>query len=220
MQETEQQDQAPVNDRQEDKHLFLGRSLMFAPLINGHRVNLVYSHKQLNNAVYPEMALRLLEGGFPKVDDMWSLLRVIATGGSVVLKGPSFINRKSYHMDTMGDVFMKTERTLVKALLTAVFSENANVTYGRVPISFKMVQGTYEFNSKKAFRSITLLFHAQNQPLEDLYRVRVEGVGRDLSMHQFTFEPSITWLTLRYPELRSWYLNANRRLWNALNSVD
>ena len=145
------------------------------------------------------------------MDDTWSLLRVVATGGSVILKGPSFINRKSYHMDSMGDVFMKTERTLVKALLTAVFSENANVTYGRVPISFKMVQGTYEFNSKKAFRSISLLFHAQSQPFEDLYRVRVEGVGRDLSMHQFTFEPSLNWLCNRYPEQRSWSVITNRR---------
>ncbi len=36
----------------------------------------------------------------------------------------------------------------------------------------------------------------------DAFRVTIEGTGHNLSMHQFKFEPSITWLCNRYPEMK------------------
>ena len=44
------------------------------------------------------------------------------------------------------------------------------------------------------------MFHAENESEKDLYRITIEGTGNDLSMHRFTFEPSLTWLCRRYPD--------------------
>ena len=98
---------------------------------------------------------------------------------------------------------MARERNLVDALMDIVFSKEGNVTYGRSPISFKVVSGVFKFNTTVAYRKATIYYHAENQSKDDLVRVTVEGTGHNLSMHQFKFEPSITWLCNRYPEKKS-----------------
>jgi valyl-tRNA synthetase len=98
---------------------------------------------------------------------------------------------------------MARERNLVDALMDIVFSKEGNVAYGRSPISFKVVRGVFEFDTKIAYRKATIYYHAENQSKDDLFRVTIEGSGHNLSMHQFQFEPSITWLCNRYPEKKS-----------------
>jgi hypothetical protein len=114
------------------------------------------------------------------------------------LNGPRHPSPKCYKQHKMQDVFMRTERTLAHALTTAVFCKE--VPYGGSPISFIEVHVRFEFDTDTAFRCTTLMFHAENESEKDLYRITIEGTGNDLSMHRFTFEPSLTWLCRRYPD--------------------
>jgi hypothetical protein len=138
------------------------------------------------------------EGGFEAMDDLWDVLNRVAVGGPVSLKGPSYPNPTHYKPETMKEVFMRPERTLANALMTAVFCKE--VPYGCSPISFKEVYGCFKFDTNTGFRHATLLFLAGNESKKDSYRIRIDGTGNDLSMHKFTFEPSLTWLCSRYPE--------------------
>jgi len=154
-------------------------------------MRLLYKTSQLEEFIYPE-------GGFQVEADMWKLLQKVAVGGTISLNGPRFPNPKSYKLDKMQADFMRAERTLAHALLTAVFCKE--VPYGCSPISFKEASGCFKFDTDTAFRRATHVFRAENESEKDLYRITIEGTGDDLSMHRFSFEPSLTWLCRRYPE--------------------
>ena len=177
---------------------FHGRCVQYAPLSNGHRVRILYKTSQLEESIYPDLNRSLQEGGFRAREDLWGLLTTVAVGGEISLNGPRYPNPKCYKPDTMRAVFMRTERTLALALMTAVFCKE--VPYGGSPISIQEIQAKFEFDTKTAFRCATLLFHAENESPKDLYRITIEGTGNDLYTHRFTFEPSLTWLCRRFPD--------------------
>jgi hypothetical protein len=181
---------------------FLAKCAWYSPLPNGHTVRLLYKHEQLDEMIFPEMERALDERGFQQVG-FWDLLTKVAAGGTISLTGPRFHNADSYNPKTFKSIFMARERNLVDALMDIVFSKEGNVTYGRSPISFKVVSGVFKFNTTVAYRKATIYYHAENQSKDDLFRVTIEGTGHNLSMHQFKFEPSITWLCNRYPEKKS-----------------
>ena len=193
----------PVDEREKQgDDSFLGKCALYSPLPNGHSVRLLYKQNQLDGMIFPELERALDERGFQKVG-FWDLLTTVAAGGTISLTGPRFHNADSYNPKTFKSIFMARERNLVDALMDIVFSKEGNVTYGRSPISFKVVSGVFKFNTEVAYRKATIYYHAENQSKDDLFRVIIEGTGHNLSMHQFKFEPSITWLCNRYPEKKS-----------------
>jgi hypothetical protein len=177
---------------------FIGTCVIYPALGNGHKIRILYKDTQLEEAIYPDMRRAFQEGGFEARDDLWDVLNTVAVGGPVSLKGPSYPNPKHYKPDTMKEVFMRPERTLAHALMTAVFCKE--VPYGCSPISFKEVYACFKFDTDTGYRHATLVFLTGNESTKDCYRIRIDGTGNDLSMHQFTFEPSLTWLCRRYPE--------------------
>ena len=183
-------------DTNEDS--YHGRCVMYGPLSNGHRMRLLYKTSQLEEFIYPDLKRSLQEGGFQVEADMWKLLQKVAVGGTISLNGPRFPNPKSYKLDKMQAEFMRAERTLAHALLTAVFCKE--VPYGCSPISFKEASGCFKFDTDAAFRRATHVFRAENESEKDLYRITIEGTGDDLSMHRFSFEPSLACLCRRYPD--------------------
>ena len=177
---------------------FPGRCVV-STLPNGHKIKILYKNSQLEEAIYPNLSRTLQEGGFQAEGrDWWNFLKMVATGGTTSLNGPRYPNPRHYNLDTIQGVFMRAERTLAHALMTAVFCKQ--VPLGCSPISFKEVHVCFKFDASTAFRFATIVFRAENGPVKDLYRITIEGTGNDLSMHQFTFEPSLTWLCRRYPD--------------------
>ena len=174
------------------------RILVYPPLPNGHHIKLFYMDRQLNEVIYPAMIRALQEGGFEGDGDWWNLLTVVANGGEISLNGPKYPNPRRYQPDTIKDVFMRAERTLAHALMTAVFCKE--VPYGCSPISFKEVNGSFKFDTHTAFRQATFVLQAGNGSGKDLYRITIEGTGDDLTIHRFTFRPSLTWLCSRFPD--------------------
>ena len=122
---------------------FHGRSVAYAPLSNGHRVRILYKTSQLEESIYPDLNRLLQEGGFQAREDLWGLLTTVAVGGEISLNGPRYPNPKYFKPHTMHDVFMRTERTLAQALMTAVFCKE--VPYGGSPISIQEIQAKFEF---------------------------------------------------------------------------
>ncbi len=76
------------------------------------------------------------------------------------LNGPRFPIPRHYKPGTMQDVFMRAERTLAHALITAVFCKE--VANGCSPIPFKEVYGCFKFDIDTAFRRTTHVFKAEN----------------------------------------------------------
>ena len=175
-----------------------GRIIIFPTLPNGHKIRNLYLDRQLYGEIYPAMIRAFTDGGFVGDGDWWKLLNTVAVGGTIDLNGPKYPNPKSYQAGTIRNVFMSAERTLVHALMTAVFCKE--VPYGCSPISLQEVNGHFKFDSRTAFRQATLVFKAENESLTDLYRITINGFGEDLSKHQFTFEPSLTWVCSRFPD--------------------
>ena len=168
------------------------RCVVYPPLENGHSIKILYPVNELSS-VFTDLDRALEAGNFRMqvAMDRWDFLNTIAVGGTISLNGPIYPNPSFYRAETMRDVFMLGERTLAHALMRTVFSNV--VPYGCSPISFR-------FDTKTGFRSATIVLHAVNNPKEDLFRIRIEGNGDNLTMHQFTFEPSIPWLCARYPD--------------------
>ena len=184
----------------DDDH-FIGRSATYAPLPNGHVVRFLFRQAQLVGKIYPALEKALEKGGFESVGlDLWDLLTLVSVGGTVSFKGPRYPNPPSYKPDTIKDVFMKPERDLVQELMAIVFGVDDHASYGRTSISFEEVYGCFKFDTHTASRSAILVFRAENQSREDLYRVKIEGAPDDLSTHIFSFQPSATWLCSRYPQ--------------------
>ena len=175
------------------------RCVVYPPLENGHSIKILYPVNELSS-VFTDLDRALEAGNFRMqvAMDRWDFLNTIAVGGTISLNGPIYPNPSFYRAETMRDVFMLGERTLAHALMRTVFSNV--VPYGCSPISFKEVHGCFRFDTKTGFRSATIVLHAVNNPKEDLFRIRIEGNGDNLTMHQFTFEPSIPWLCARYPD--------------------
>ena len=177
---------------------FLGRSVI-STLSNGDTIRVLYKISQLEEVIYPNLIRTLQEGGFQAEGDLWDLLCTVAIGGTTSLNGPRYPNPKFFKTQTIKAEFMRSERDLAHALMTAVFCQEVATPYGRSPISFKEVNGFFKFDTDTGFRCATLMFHAENEPKEDLYQIVIEGTGNDLSKHRFTFDPSLTWLCRRYP---------------------
>ena len=185
----------------DDGDHFLGQCVTYPPLPNGHVVRLLFSCTQLDGKIYPALKEALEEGGFERAGlEAWDLLTMVSVGGAMSFTGPRYPNPSSYKPDTMQDLFMKPEQNLVHELMSIVFSVDGHASYGRTSVSFKEVNARFEFNTDTAFRSATLVFRAENQAGEDLYRVKIEGAPDDLSTHKFSFQPSVTWLCSRYPK--------------------
>jgi hypothetical protein len=119
------------HEKQGDDY-FLGKCAWYSPLPNGHKVRLLYKHKQLDEAIFPDLETALDERSFQKVG-FWDLLTMVAAGGTISLTGPRFHNASSYDWKTIKLTFMACERNLVDALMGIVFSKEGNVTYGRPP---------------------------------------------------------------------------------------
>jgi hypothetical protein len=182
----------------QEKIRFNGQCVMYPTLPNGHTIRILYNDSQLEEHIYPDLIRTLQQGGFQADGDWWKLLNTVATGGTISLNGPEYPNPKSYKPQTMKDVFMLAERNLAHALMTAVFCKV--VPYRCSPISFKEVYGSFDFDTRTAFRKATFVLQAENGSGKDLYRITIEGTGDDLSMHWFTFSPSLTWLCSRFPD--------------------
>ena len=192
----------PVDEHEEQGgDCFLGKCAIYS-FPNGRKVKLIYKQNHLDGNIFPDLRTALDERGFEKVD-FWDLLTTVAFGGTFSLKGPRFLNPRSYDLKTMKSAFMARERNLVDALMVIVFSKEGNVAYGSSPISFKEVNGGFKFDTKIAYRKTTIYYRAENQSEDDVFRVTIEGTGHDHSMHQFKFEPSINWLFNRYPDVKS-----------------
>jgi hypothetical protein len=174
-----------------------GRLIIFPNLPNGHKIQIMFFERQLNEEIYPAMIRAFTEGGFEGDGDWYKLLITVAIGGTIDLNGPRYPNPKSYQMDTIRNEFMSAERNLAHALMTEVFCKE--VPYGCSPISFQEVNGHFKFDTRTAFRQATLIFKAENESSTDLYRITIKGFGEDLFKHQFTFEPSATWVCSRFP---------------------
>jgi hypothetical protein len=192
----------PVDEHEEqDGDCFLGKCAIYS-FPNGRKVKLIYKQNQLDGNIFPDLGTALDGRGFEKVD-FWDLLTTVAVGGTFSLKGPRFLNPRSYDLKTLKSAFMARERNLVDALMVIVFSKEGNVAYGSSPISFKVVNGGFKFDTAIAYRKTTIYYRAENQSEDDVFRVTIEGTGHDHSMHQFKFEPSIKWLFNRYPDMKS-----------------
>ena len=226
----------PVDEQEKQGDDYLECALC-STLPNGHNVELLYKHEQLDKTIFPEMERALDERGFQKVD-FRDLLTTVAAGGTISLTGPRFQNQSGYSSGPRKMGFMWLERNLVNALMVIVFSKEGNISYGRSPISFEESIGIFNFDYETAYRKTTMYYYAERlyetQPLDDdeafgwrldggrrttkplgggrrtdhffdeidVFRVTIEGTGHNLSMHQFKFEPSITWLCNRYPEMK------------------
>jgi hypothetical protein len=68
------------HEKQGDNY-FLGKCAMYSHLLNGHKVRLLYKHKQLDETISPDLERALDERSFQKVD-FWDLLTTVAVGGS------------------------------------------------------------------------------------------------------------------------------------------
>lgn len=174
------------------------RVMIYDPLSDGYQIKVAIKERKLNEVIYPNMIRALQEGGFEGDVDWWTLWSIVAVGGELSLNGPLYPNPRSYQIDTIKDVFMRAERTLAHALMTAVFCKE--VPLGCCPISFKEVHGHFQYDTHTGFRRATHYFQAENGSKKDLYRIIIEGTGDDLSMHRFAFHPSFTWLRNRFPE--------------------
>ena len=184
-------------------------------LPNRHNVILMYKHEQLDRWILPGLDQALSERSFQQVD-FRDLLTTVAAGGTISLTGPRFQNQSGYSSGPRKMGFMWLERNLVNALMVIVFSKEGNVAYGRSPISFAESIGSFNFDYETAYRKTTMYYHALSDTISlgggrrvdhhfdelDVFRVTIEGTGHNLSMHQFKFEPSITWLCNRYPEMK------------------
>lgn len=194
----------PKQDQTEsstDQDCFMGRSFTVQYGDDGQQIRLIYKEIQLTESIYPDLDRAFESLGFDKVDG-WDLLTMIAVGGAMYLKGPRYDNEQLIQPHTMKHEFMVRERALVSALMTTLFSKQANVPYRRHPISFQVVHQHLEFVKSKVFRKATIMYHAEPGPPDDLYRVIISGSADDLCAHKFEFEPSSSWIDRRYPERR------------------
>ena len=117
---------------------FLGRSVI-STLSNGDTIRVLYKISQLEEVIYPNLIRTLQEGGFQAEGDLWDLLCTVAIGGTTSLNGPRYPNPKFFKTQTIKAEFMRSERDLAHALMTAVFCQEVATPYGRSPISFKEV---------------------------------------------------------------------------------
>jgi hypothetical protein len=164
-------------------------------------IKVLYLMPQLCEHLYPAFATAFRVHGFDAVP--WKdLLKKLTVGGEVDLKGKKFYNRKTYSPHTMEKVFMRRERDLVLELMTIVFNNRFSLAYARELTPFKQVSASLQFNTSIALRKTVLLFRADDGPMEDLYRVIIEGegAGDNLRIHRFKFQPSNCWLQARYPQ--------------------
>ena len=164
-------------------------------------IKILYLMPQLCEHLYPAFAAAFRLHGFDAVP--WKdLLYALTIGGEVDLKGKKFYNRKTYSPHTMDKVFMRRERDLVLELMTIVFDTRVTLAYARELTPFKQVSASLQFDSSIALRKTILLFRADDGPMEDLYRVIIEGegAGDNLRIHRFKFQPSRCWHQARYPQ--------------------
>jgi hypothetical protein len=186
---------------EDDDHEFYGHCCTIRPLQNGQTIRVLWKDKQLQEPLYPGFESTFRELGFDKVD--WGdLLWKVAFGGEVALKGLRFINKQHYNASSMYDVFMLSERALVKELLNIVMSKKANIAYMKERISFKQRGVCLKFDPSLAYRHTTLVFQARDECERDAYRIIIEGSGTGLYLytHTFQFQPSQTWLCQRFPQ--------------------
>ena len=182
-------------------HHFDGIQFVISPVGNLQTIKIVYDNQQLLTSLYPDFKAAFQAHGFEDVP--WeNLLYVLTVGGEVDLKGRKFINRQSYAPHTMDRLFMRRERALVSELMTIVFNHAGNVSYMRELAPFEEVLTSLQFDSSRAFRKTTMLFHAVHGPEADTYRIIIEGegIGANQRIHRFKFQPSRFWHCHRYPE--------------------
>lgn len=180
-----------------DSKSFLGRSVSYRMIINDQTVKAVWKEEQLNKSIFPsfESAFRAL--GFDNVD-WWKLLKKIAFGGKVKVKGPIFPEIPQYSDETIGG-FMSSECALAKTLLIRVFNVEDNLAYLREPTTIG-VEGTLKVcRADAALRRSVVMFTANDHPGKPLYRVIIDAhQGRVTRL--FRFQPSTHWVCSRFPE--------------------
>jgi len=82
----------------ESKH-FRGRSVSRVVIANDQLVKAVWKEEQLQKFIFPSFERVFRALGFDKVE-WWDLLRTVAFGGEIYLKGPKSIEPPSYTSET------------------------------------------------------------------------------------------------------------------------
>ena len=174
---------------------FCGRSVSCVIGVNRQIVKAVWKEEQLEKYIFPSFERVFRALGFDKVD-WWDLLRKVAMGGVIYLKGPKSIEPLSYTKETI-DYCLKPQRALAQSLLNQVFNKKDNLAFLRDPTDIGIV-GTHIKCHPGAFRGTEVTFRALDLPDDAFYFVEIVGhEGGDT--HRFHFEPSISWLCSRFP---------------------
>jgi hypothetical protein len=165
-------------------------------------IKVVYKHDQLEEKIFPAFKRTFEAYKFNQV--RWKdLLKAITVGGDIQLTGPKFIDRKSFHAETIPNVFMRRIREFVAELMNIVFNDEANLPFQRqrALAPCNEVAARFMYEPSTAFRKSTVYFHVEDGPEDDTYRVIIEGEGqgKNLGTHLYQFEPSLNWLAYRYP---------------------
>jgi hypothetical protein len=165
-------------------------------IANDQLVKAVWKEEQLQKFIFPSFERVFRALGFDKVE-WWDLLRTVAFGGEIYLKGPKSIEPPSYTSETI-DFCLKPQRALAQSLLNQVFNKKENLAYLRDPTDIGKV-GTRIKLHPGTFRGTEVTFRALDLPDSGFYSVQIVG-RKGCDTHRFRFEPSIEWACSRFPE--------------------
>ncbi len=84
--ERQHKDSEISNTESYKEERFLGRAFMIS--VHGRPIKLVYKETQMRASIYPDLDSVFESHGFEEVGDGWDLLRMVATGGAMVLQLP------------------------------------------------------------------------------------------------------------------------------------
>ncbi len=175
---------------------FRGRSVSRVVISIDQIVNARWKEEQLQKFIFPSFERVFRALGFDKVE-WWDLLRTVAFGGEIYLKGPKSIEPPSYTSETI-DFCLKPQRALAQSLLNQVFNKKENLAYLRDPTDIGKV-GTRIKLHPGTFRGTEVTFRALDLPDSGFYSVQIVG-RKGCDTHRFRFEPSIEWACSRFPE--------------------
>ncbi len=156
----------------------------------GRRSSCKSSYFPVLNGCFERSALTKWSGGI-------KLLRTVAFGDEIYLKGPTSIKPPSYTSETI-DFCLKPQRALAQSLLNQVFNKKENLAYLRDPTDIGKV-GTRIKLQPGTFRGTKVTFRALDLPDSGFYSVQIVG-SKGCDTHRFRFEPSIKWACSRFPE--------------------
>jgi hypothetical protein len=169
----------------------------------GRKVKVWYKTSQLERSVYPDLCQLLTAheidlSGYDSSNIVQILLRTVMFGGSIVFRGPTFIN------GPMEDILRK-ERDLVRKIVITVFNKEEHKPYQMEVTPIEEVDMSIQYDSAIEHRVSTTIFQPVGYEVNECYRVIIEGNGNEpekLKHHVFHFHPSDNWLNRRYPSVQ------------------